>query len=612
MALMGNDGRGYELAKKLDSCGVWRQWLGKTTYVNFLPFLGSPSSWDSFMTTNEYRSRAQLQLQLRVRALLYDKASVSLFLRLDSSALPSKLNPAYLQLHADDVYFSLEDDSLECDQFQDGSLAHSSQHAKKTQSKLSSTTGKVVEFALDRASSAGPKSNESDIEDMSFRSQNGDLRETWYSQSVESYRERRSKWIAWRISQQRIPFSERETFKRTPEGMSLYLKLLEKHNKRRKIFDDQGMGFANPVKENGSHGFHTSSNLEMNDLMGEESDFFPELMFPSNCVPDSAVPSTNKPEENQNIEFCGILDNLPQGICRNPAMIERFGMRAEYFNMGIGRSKYRGKNRRSMCEEEASHLLQQALSRILVSIGFEGASSNSLEVLSQFLSCHICKLSQILRLLADSYRKQCTPVELLKMFIRTLGYSNPGALVEQLKDGTRVIPQPIQQPVRTIQPQHQAFLQGQQTQRHPQMQVLHTQNQAAQPHWDRLRRKQPLTPRGSNVGLERERPTVEVKVENSTDLPIDYAYGANQLIKQNQFQWKQQQLQLKLQPQQQQQQQQFKHLASLQIPHAQPQGMFNVRAPPVKDGFQDLMGGDAIMKHESEESKEHKLTSPRK
>lgn len=33
-----------------------------------------------------------------------------------------------------------------------------------------------------------------------------------------------------------------------------------------------------------------------------------------------------------------------------------------------------------------------------------------------------------------------------------------------------------------------------------------------------------------------------------------------------------------------------------------------VRAPPVKvDGFQELMGGDASMKHDSEENK---LTSP--
>lgn len=35
-----------------------------------------------------------------------------------------------------------------------------------------------------------------------------------------------------------------------------------------------------------------------------------------------------------------------------------------------------------------------------------------------------------------------------------------------------------------------------------------------------------------------------------------------------------------------------------------------VRAPPVKvEGFQELMGGDATMKHDSEENK---LTSPSK
>ncbi|KAK9126059.1 hypothetical protein Scep_014905 [Stephania cephalantha] len=60
-----------------------------------------------------------IQLQLRVRALLFDKASVSLFLRSSSSSsasaassvdsAASNLNSAYLQLHGDDVYFSLED-----------------------------------------------------------------------------------------------------------------------------------------------------------------------------------------------------------------------------------------------------------------------------------------------------------------------------------------------------------------------------------------------------------------------------------------------------------------------------------------------------------------------
>ena len=102
MALLGDDGRGYELARKLESVGVWRTWLGESNYVIFLRFLDSPSSWDSFMRVDDSKSRPQILLQLRVRALLFDKASVSLFLRSSSSSSSqssssslsvSKLNP---------------------------------------------------------------------------------------------------------------------------------------------------------------------------------------------------------------------------------------------------------------------------------------------------------------------------------------------------------------------------------------------------------------------------------------------------------------------------------------------------------------------------------------
>ncbi|KAG7982840.1 hypothetical protein I3843_04G073200 [Carya illinoinensis] len=78
MSLMGEKGRGYELARKLEACGVWRSWLGDSKYAGFSDFLNSPSSWKAFMRTNESNSRAHIHLQLRVRALLFDKASISL------------------------------------------------------------------------------------------------------------------------------------------------------------------------------------------------------------------------------------------------------------------------------------------------------------------------------------------------------------------------------------------------------------------------------------------------------------------------------------------------------------------------------------------------------
>lgn len=89
MGLLGDDGRGYELARKLESLGVWRTWLGDSTYANFVQFLASPSTWDSFMRVDDSKSRAQIQLQLRVRALLFDKATASLFFRSSNSSSSS-------------------------------------------------------------------------------------------------------------------------------------------------------------------------------------------------------------------------------------------------------------------------------------------------------------------------------------------------------------------------------------------------------------------------------------------------------------------------------------------------------------------------------------------
>lgn len=93
MALLGDDGRGYELARKLESQGVWRSWLGDALHSAFIPFLSSPAAWDAFMRTDDSKTKPQIHLQLRARALLFDKASVSLFIQSPLPAPVSKLNP---------------------------------------------------------------------------------------------------------------------------------------------------------------------------------------------------------------------------------------------------------------------------------------------------------------------------------------------------------------------------------------------------------------------------------------------------------------------------------------------------------------------------------------
>ncbi|KAG2713607.1 hypothetical protein I3760_04G184800 [Carya illinoinensis] len=107
MPLMREEGRGYELARKLEACGVWRSWLGNSKYAGFSDFLNSPSSWKGFMRTYESNSRAPIHLQLRVRALLFDKASISLVFFVSSIFFYCTV-VADLRLRGDDVYFTLE------------------------------------------------------------------------------------------------------------------------------------------------------------------------------------------------------------------------------------------------------------------------------------------------------------------------------------------------------------------------------------------------------------------------------------------------------------------------------------------------------------------------
>lgn len=163
MALLGDDGRGYELALKLESCGVWRTWLGDSCYSTFHHALSTPASWESFMRTDDSKSRAQIHLQLRARALLFDKATISLFLPSNqppSSVAVSKLNPNCmsphcrihfhfifilsnfifffsfpfvcldLQLDGGDVYFTLESSSQDGVQHRESSAASSTTSGK--------------------------------------------------------------------------------------------------------------------------------------------------------------------------------------------------------------------------------------------------------------------------------------------------------------------------------------------------------------------------------------------------------------------------------------------------------------------------------------------------
>ncbi|KAG6517948.1 uncharacterized protein LOC122056261 [Zingiber officinale] len=596
-ALLGEDGRGYELARRLDGCGAWRAWLGDGAYAAFVHHLSSPASWETFMSpspSSPSNSRAHLHLQLRVRALLFDKASAALFFHPASSpgnSAPSisEINPDYLQLHGDDIYYSLEDcqqDGVQNDQCNSRGM--------QMQLKTAFNTCKVNEHSYERASIVGPKYHEPD----NVRHRVEDLPETWYNQFLREYR----------LRHHTFPYCDKEPQKRTPEGMSMFLKLSETQKRKRQACKvGPNVASRDSMVENGAS---VQSNVasDLSILTEEEHTFFPEMMFPSNCVPGSAIPPNNSMGKKQKIEVFEVLDNLPTIISRNPAMIERFGLMSEYYKMG----KYRGKDssggsKKPLGVEEASKMTHKVVASALLRVGFEAGSESSMEVFSEVLSARICKLGRILRLLSDSYKKQFSSIELLKMFLQTAGYGNVGILAELIKDGIKGLTQQTHQNVRMMQPQQNAYLQAQlqrmqQMHRLQQMQMLNPQNLAFQQHQQQLLRRQMSAPRGSVVMMDKDQPMVDVKVENVMESPAGSMFNA--LNKQQlQLQHLQLRQQMGMSNQHAPPSQQFKQISNVQLPQLQTQNPYGMRTPVKVEAFHELMGGDSTIKHDSEHSK---------
>ncbi|KAH1043892.1 hypothetical protein AAZX31_09G182300 [Glycine max] len=584
MALLGEGGRGYELARKLDTCGVWRTWLGDATYANFAPFLSSPSAWDSFIT-----STTHIPLQLRVRALLFDKATVSLSLNPNPNPNPisylQRLNPIYLQLHADDVYFTLDADSKV---LQTLPLHHSlsisfsvftfcSFNLMQNQSKPSSSTGsRYVESQLP---------------------------ETWYNQVIEKYKANKN-----------LVSGE----SRSPADMASYITYVTNHKKRRVAFKEDVTDHA--LQPNGGGSF----------VADDDCAVFPEIAYALNCVPDSALPLSDRVESssNQRVKVLSVLDTLPPiAATRSSVMMERLGVRPEHGSVEHGGGLSRGKfgaegNGKVIGPEQAAKLSQKAVARILLGVGFEGAMEGSVEDFSEVLSGRICKIGTNLRVLADSYKKQCSAIELLKMLLKTVGFSNFAPLVDVVKDGSKNNVHQSQQQVHGMQPQLQQQQSSlrlpqqvqMQRQMHPQMQqMIHSQNMALhqqqpqQQQLERMRRRAAAaaaTPRPA-MDIDKERPVVQVKIENQ-DLPLDGNAFTSRHPQMQQF--RQQQQIAAMSNFHPQSGTQFRQMGSLQIPSIQSPNISMVRAPPVKvEGFSELMGGDSTSKHDLEENR---LTSP--
>lgn len=281
----------------------------------------------------------------------------------------------------------------------------------QSQLKTTFSTSKVNEHSYERASNIGPKYNEHNNSTLP-RHRLEELPESWYSKFLREYRMRHHTF----------PYCDKEPQKRTPEGMSMFYKLSDAHKRKRQAFEEGQTVVTKDLKK-GTGSSNSKISSDLSTLSEEEFNFFPEMLFPSNCVPDSAIPPSNAAEKNKKIKVSEVLDNLPTIISRSPAMIERFGIIPEYYKMA---GKYRGKDssggeKNSLGEEVACKMTRKVVASTLARLGFEAGSESALEVLSDVCSAHICKLGRTLKLLTDSYKKKFSSIDLLKMFLQTTG-----------------------------------------------------------------------------------------------------------------------------------------------------------------------------------------------
>ncbi|KAI3766732.1 hypothetical protein L2E82_16803 [Cichorium intybus] len=175
-------------------------------------------------------------------------------------------------------------------------------------------------------------------------------------------------------------------------------------------------------------------------------------MFAAHSIPDSVIPPSNQMEIVQAGISNGVLDNLPPVMTKSLIMLERLGIRPEYLNMEQqGGSHDRGKIGMKNCSssEHALEMSRHTVFWLLMNVGFDSAS---VDILAQLVGCHISKLGRILKVLSDSYRKYCSAIGLLKMFLQTIGH---GAFSEVVKDGTKNNVQQTQMQVQAMQMQSQ-------------------------------------------------------------------------------------------------------------------------------------------------------------
>lgn len=245
-------------------------------------------------------------------------------------------------------------------------------------------------------------------------SQRFELPETWYNQVIEKYKKGNKKLV----------LADRDSVKRSPVEMASYIMRMNSNKKSRVVFKEEQQ---RQVMD------HSNGGNLVDDSSGGDADdevVFPEIVYAWNCVPESALTVTNRVENdnsNQKVKIFSVLDTLPPVMTRSPVMIDRLGIRGQYVNGEHGGGLYRGKlgnegDGRALSSEQAVKLSQKVVARILLGVGFESSMEGPIECFAEVMSKHIVKIGTNLKVLADSYKKQCSAIELLKMLLKTVGF----------------------------------------------------------------------------------------------------------------------------------------------------------------------------------------------
>ncbi|KAG0598179.1 hypothetical protein M758_12G052700 [Ceratodon purpureus] len=472
MRLLGDNGAGYELAQRLEENAVWRAWLGERDYVVLQSYLQTPGTWSAFMQTV---NPSVVALQLRVRALLFDKAVVSLHLDSAAASPPSALDNSFLQLHADSVYFTLEQDaedwarlqveknptftSLQVKHELDSSAtftrlndAESGHAGINSRPSKASQSGQSVSSALisprQLASRTHAKTGFNNAGNAIDHRSLGDL---WYTQYLQRDLMNRMSRLARRTAQRGLPFGDQEAYLRTPIEMADYVSIQTNHRKRRPVFRIDGDS-------------KQSLSGHERPIQGDDSALFmPENQYPGNCVPDNAVPARQNPSFDGFSAHGAFLDRLNHLRELSSGLFirgkDRLGPAAEVSNQhfrkdAVGRGNSKEIGYKNGCSEEAAQqLAEQAVVRLVAAAGFEGLKQAPLQILADLLRCHVQKLGSALRRILDTYKMECSQAELLKMCIHGASGSKLEELMEYAKSTQpqKRRPAPVQMTQPTIQ-----------------------------------------------------------------------------------------------------------------------------------------------------------------